>query len=77
MPLTLRQGNPPQRMSTGSTPCQLMVVMSPRVGGVRPVVEEDAGDGFIDLGEPDGLGVEDVLDGELEAAVPGEQGPDA
>lgn len=26
------QGNPPMRMSTGSTLCQLMVVMSPRFG---------------------------------------------
>lgn len=30
---------------------------------VEPVVGEDAGDGFVGLGEPDGLGVEDVLDG--------------
>ena len=26
------QGKPPMRMSTGSTSCQLMVVMSPRFG---------------------------------------------
>jgi hypothetical protein len=37
---------------------------------------EDAGDGFVDLGEPDGLGVEDVLDSQVEAAVSGEQRPD-
>lgn len=43
---------------------------------VGPVVGEGAGDGFVDLGEPDGLGVEDVLDGQVEAAVSGVQRPD-
>lgn len=43
---------------------------------VGPVVGEDAGDGFVDLGEPDSLGAEDVLDGEVESAVSGEQRPD-
>ncbi|WP_229237944.1 hypothetical protein [Enemella evansiae] len=39
-------------------------------------MSEDTGDGLVDLREPDGLGVEDVLDGEVEAAVSGEQRPD-
>nr|WP_228389334.1 hypothetical protein [Cumulibacter manganitolerans] len=46
------------------------------VRGVGPVVGEDAGDGIVDLGEPDRAGVEDLLDGEVESAVPGEQRPD-
>src|SRR5690625_1481272 len=45
------------------------------VRGVWPVAGEDAGDGSVYLGEPGGLGVEDVLDGEVESAVPGEQRP--
>jgi len=44
------------------------------VRDIGPVVGEDAGDGFVDLGVPDGLGVEDVLDGEVEATVAAEQG---
>jgi hypothetical protein len=47
------------------------------VRGVGPVVGEDAGDGFVDLGEPDRAGVEDLFDGEVEPAVAGEQRPDA
>lgn len=47
----------------------------PEVRRLGPVVGEDAGDGFIEFREPDGLGVEDVLDGEVEPAVPGEQRP--
>jgi hypothetical protein len=47
------------------------------VRGFGPVVEEDAGDGLVDFGEPDGAGVEDFLDGEVEATVPGEQRADA
>lgn len=66
------QGNPPVRMSTGSTARQSMVVMSPRFG----VLGEDAGDGFVYLGEPDGFGIEDVLDGEVEPAVAREQRAD-
>lgn len=46
------------------------------VGGAGPVVGEDAGDGLVDFGELDGAGVEDFLDGEVEAAVAGEQRPD-
>ncbi len=38
---------------------------------------EDAGDGFVDLGEPDRARSEDFLDGEIEPAVAGEQRPDA
>ena len=44
-----------------------------KVRGIRPVVGEDAGDGFVDLGEPDCAGVEDFLDGEIKSAVAGEQ----
>lgn len=40
------------------------------------MVGEDAGDGLVDFGEPDGAGVEDLLDGEVESAVAGEQRPD-
>ena len=43
---------------------------------VGPVVREDAGDGLVEFGEPRGLGVENVLDGEVEAAVAAEQRPD-
>lgn len=57
------------RISTGSTARQSMVVMSPQVGGVGPVVGEDPGDGFVEFGEPDGLGVEDVLHSEVKSAV--------
>lgn len=35
-----------------------------------------AGDGFVDLEEPDRLGVEDILDSQIESAVPREQRPD-
>jgi len=41
-----------------------------------PVVRADAGDGFVEFGEPHGLGIEDGLDGEVEAAVAAEQRPD-
>lgn len=34
---------------------------------------EDVNDGFVDLGESDRVGVEDLLDGEVEFAVAGEQ----
>lgn len=37
---------------------------------------EQLGYWLVDLGRPDGLGVEGVLDGEVEAAVPAEQRPD-
>lgn len=40
------------------------------------MVREDAGDSLIELGEPDRLPVGEVFDGEIEAAVPGEQRPD-
>jgi len=40
------------------------------------VVGEDAGDGLVNFGEPDGAGVEDFLDGEVESAIAGEQRPD-
>lgn len=43
------QGNPPMRMSTGSTRLQSMVVMSPRFGAPGPVVGEDAGDGLVEF----------------------------
>lgn len=46
------------------------------VRGVGPVVGEDAGDGLVDLGEPDRLAADDVLDGEVETAVSAEQRPD-
>lgn len=41
------------------------------------MVSEDAGDVLVVLGEPDGLGVEGVFDGEVEPAVAAEQGSDA
>ena len=47
-----------------------------QVRGVRPVPSKDSGDGLVEFGEPRGLGVEDVLDGEVEAAVAAEQRPD-
>lgn len=37
---------------------------------------EEAGDGFVDLGELDRLGVEDLLDGQVQAAISREQRPD-
>lgn len=40
------------------------------------VVGEDAGDGRVESGEPHGVGGEDVLDGDVEAAVAAEQRPD-
>ena len=40
-----------------------------QVWSVGPVEREDSGDGLVDLGEPDCLGVEDVFDGEVESAV--------
>jgi hypothetical protein len=43
------------------------------VRGFGPVVGEDAGDGFVDLREPDRLRPEDFLDGEIESSVAGEQ----
>lgn len=46
------------------------------VRGARPVLGEDAGDGFVEFGEPHGFGVEDVFDGEVEAAIAAEQRPD-
>lgn len=46
------------------------------VGGVGPVVGEDAGDGLVDFGEPHRAGVEDFLDGEVKSAVAGEQRSD-
>ncbi|MDN6815283.1 MAG: hypothetical protein L0L67_00090 [Bifidobacterium crudilactis] len=47
-----------------------------QVRRVRPVMGEQLGYWLVDLGRPDGLGVEGVLDGEVEAAVPAEQRPD-
>ena len=38
---------------------------------------EDAGDGLVDFREPDGASVKDLLDGEVESAVAGEQRPDS
>jgi len=43
---------------------------------IGPVPREDASDGLVEFGEPHGLGVEDVLDAEVEAAVAAEQRPD-
>ena len=43
---------------------------------VVPVTREDAGDRLVEFGEPHRLGVEDVLDGEVEAAVAAEQRSD-
>lgn len=68
------QGKPPQRTSTGGTSRQSVVVMSPRLGGVGPVVGEDARDVLVVLGEPDRLGAQGVFDGEIESAVAAEQG---
>lgn len=48
-----------------------------QVRGVGPMVGEDAGDVLVVLGEPDRLGVEDVLNGEVEPAVPGEERADS
>lgn len=36
---------------------------------IWPVVGEDAGDELVELGEPHGLGVEDVFDGEAAVAT--------
>jgi hypothetical protein len=47
----------------------------PEVRRVVPVAGEDSGDGLVEFREPHGLGVEDVLDGEVEAAVTAEQRP--
>ncbi|MCI1659941.1 MAG: hypothetical protein LKK45_02555 [Bifidobacterium psychraerophilum] len=47
-----------------------------QVWRVGPVVGEELGYGLVDLGRPDGVGVEGVLDGEVEAAVSAEQRPD-
>ncbi|MPM08644.1 hypothetical protein SDC9_54958 [bioreactor metagenome] len=41
-----------------------------------PVTGEDSRDGLVEFGEPHRFGVEDVLDGEVEAAVAAEQRPD-
>ena len=41
-----------------------------------PMAREDTGDGFVEFGEPHGVGVEDVFDGKVEAAVAAEQRPD-
>jgi len=46
------------------------------VQDARPVAGEDGGDGLVEFGEPHGFGVEDVFDGEVEAAVAAEQRPD-
>ncbi len=43
---------------------------------IWPVAGEDAGDGLVEFGEPPGRGVEDVLDGEVEAAVAAEERSD-
>lgn len=40
------------------------------------MVREDTGDGCVEFGEPDGLAVEDLLDGEVEPAVAAEQAAD-
>jgi len=47
-----------------------------QVGDAGPVVGEDAGHGRVELGEPHGAGVEDLLHREVEPAVAGEQRPD-
>lgn len=70
------QGNPPQRMSTGSTVVQAIAVMSPRLRASGQLVGEDVGDALLDLAEPDGAGVEDLLDGKIKSAVVGEQRSD-
>lgn len=41
-----------------------------------PMAGEDPGDGLVEFGEPHGLGVEDVLDCEVEAPVAAEERPD-
>ena len=41
-----------------------------------PVAREDGGDGFVEFGLPNGVGVEDMFDGEVKAAVAAEQRPD-
>lgn len=46
------------------------------VRGIGPVAGEDTGDGLVEFGEPDGASVEDLLDGEVESAIAGEQRPD-
>jgi len=46
------------------------------VRGVGPVVGEDSGDSFVDLGEPDRPCPEDFLYGEVKSAVAGEQRSD-
>lgn len=43
---------------------------------VGPVMGEDAGDGLVEFGELDRAAAGGVLDGEVQASVPGEQGPD-
>lgn len=68
-------GNPPMRMSTGSTWLQSMVVMSPRFGTSGQWLEKTRATGSL-ISENHGLGVEDVLDGEVEAAVAAEQRSD-
>ena len=64
------------RMSTGSTSCQSMVVMSPRFRTPGQWREKTAATGWVEFGEPHGFGVEDMFDGEVEAAVAAEQRPD-
>jgi len=44
---------------------------------IGPVVGEDTADRLVDFREPNGASVEDLLDGEVEPAVPGEQRPDS
>lgn len=46
------------------------------VGGIRPVVGENASHRFVDFREPDRAGIEDLLDGQVESALTGEQRPD-
>jgi len=46
------------------------------VRDARPVAREDGGDWLAKFGEPNGVGVEDVFDGEVEAAIAAEQRPD-
>jgi hypothetical protein len=50
--------------------------MSPGFGASGQWWAKTRATGFVDFGEPDGAGVEDLLDGEAEAAVAGEQRPD-
>lgn len=63
------------RMSTGLTWFQSMAVMSPRFGASGQWRAKSSATGRDDLGEPDGLGIERVQDGEVEAAVSAEQRP--